>query len=288
MPPAEFYLTRYNLQVIVAGLKQKLPSVEISPDLNLSRISLPLNDKTVDLGGCFLTLEDLNKLSRKFDSIILFKSGRSEKLEFFCGHFYKLRPTPSAPTVEIDGVQMHRTKNIEPWEDSRRKASHAVKPGDAVLDTCGGLGYTALWAIKLGASSVVTCEKNENIVKIRQFNPYSQGLINQDITILCGDIGQIIGGFPAENFTSIIHDPPRFSLAGELYGQAFYDQLNRVLKPQGRLFHYTGAPYSKGRGRSFLPGIYSRLEQAGFRVFPQPQDLGVLGKKFGLPNGTLS
>ena len=41
---------------------------------------------------------------------------------------------------------------------------------------------------------------------------------------------------------AVLHDPPRFGIAGELYSQSFYDQLARVLRPRGRLFHYTGTP----------------------------------------------
>jgi ATP-dependent HslUV protease subunit HslV len=43
-------------------------------------------------------------------------------------------------------------------------------------------------------------------------------------------------------------------IAGELYSQAFYDQLARVLKPGAPLFHYTGNPNAKttcGCGSSF-------------------------------------
>ena len=43
-------------------------------------------------------------------------------------------------------------------------------------------------------------------------------------------------------FDAVLHDPPRFGIAGELYSQAFYDHLARVLKPRGVLFHYTGTP----------------------------------------------
>jgi len=61
-----------------------------------------------------------------------------------------------------------------------------------------------------------------------------------------------------------LHDPPRFGIAGELYSQAFYDQLARVLKRTGLLFHYTGTPNKVSRGRD-LPGEVSRrLRDAGF------------------------
>lgn len=40
-----------------------------------------------------------------------------------------------------------------------------------------------------------------------------------------------------------MHNPPRFSIAGELYGLDFYRALYRVLRRDGKLFHYTGEPW---------------------------------------------
>lgn len=279
MSLTEFYLTKFNLPDIIAALELKQPSVKTSPDLNLTITDIPLAEDLFTVCGFIYTSEELRLLSAKLDSIIYIKDNCREKLEFYSDSYYKLRATLSAPTVEIDGVRMHRTKDVDPWEDSRRKATHAVKSGGEVLDTCSGLGYTAIWAQKIGARKVITCEKNENIVKIRQLNPWSRSLIQRSITPVFGDIYEVIQSFSDGQFDSVIHDPPRFSLAGELYSQAFYQHLNRVMKPKGRLFHYTGDPYSKGRGRKFLEGIITRLELAGFAVHPIPQDLGITAIK---------
>jgi hypothetical protein len=68
---------------------------------------------------------------------------------------------------------------------------------------------------------------------------------------------------------AILHDPPRFGIAGELYSQAFYGQLARVLRRGGRLFHYTGAPNRRSGGRD-LPGeVTRRLKLAGFAAGPR-------------------
>jgi len=61
-----------------------------------------------------------------------------------------------------------------------------------------------------------------------------------------------------------LHDPPRFGLAGELYSQAFYDHLARVLRPGGRLFHYTGAPNRLTSNRDVPNEVSKRLRLAGF------------------------
>ena len=66
------------------------------------------------------------------------------------------------------------------------------------------------------------------------------------------------------SFDAILHDPPRFGIAGELYSGAFYGQLARVLKRGGKLFHYTGAPNKLTSGRDVPREIMERLKQAGF------------------------
>lgn len=63
-------------------------------------------------------------------------------------------------------------------------------------------------------------------------------------------------------------DPPRFGIAGELYSQAFYHQLARVLRPGGRLFHYTGSPNKLTSGRDVPREVATRLEIAGFKSEP--------------------
>ncbi len=274
--PDRFYLTSYNIATLISALQQGLDSVEISPDLNFSQIKLNLDEKSVVLAGKTFTLGKLIELQRKLTGIILVESGRQEALESFNHHYYKLRPTQSAPTIEIDGIKMHRTLGIDPWEDSRIKASYVVNPGNRVLDTCGGLGYTAIWALKLGASKVVSCEINHNIIRLRSKNPYSQALNNDRIELIEGDIIGQIDGFRTSEFDAVIHDPPRFSLAGELYSLEFYDKISRVLKPKGKLFHYTGNPYSKGRGKRFIQGIVQRLNNAGFKTFLKSEGCGVI------------
>ena len=64
----------------------------------------------------------------------------------------------------------------------------------------------------------------------------------------------------------MLHDPPRFGIAGELYSQAFYDQLARVIKRRGRLFHYTGTPNKLTSGRDVPAEVTKRLQRAGFEV----------------------
>ena len=80
-------------------------------------------------------------------------------------------------------------------------------------------------------------------------------------------------------FSAIIHDPPRMALSPELYTLEFYQQLFRVLKKGGKLYHYTGSPGEK-RGISIAKGVVKRLKEAGFQNAAERKDvLGVVASK---------
>jgi uncharacterized protein len=176
----------------------------------------------------------------------------------------KLVPTDwGPPTFEIDGVKMLPTKLVSPYDDARRKVALVEPGGKRVLDTCAGLGYYAAWCLAGGASEITSYEVNPDVVWLRTLNPWSPQS-GRDLNLIAGDISQRIGGLAAASFGAILHDPPRFGLAGELYSQAFYDELARVLKPGGRLFHYTGTPNRLTSGRDVPQEVERRLRVAGF------------------------
>ena len=53
------------------------------------------------------------------------------------------------------------------------------------------------------------------------------------------------------------------SLAGELYSGEFYRDCWRVLRRNGKMFHYIGDPDSKSGART-TKGVVRRLQEAGF------------------------
>jgi hypothetical protein len=79
-----------------------------------------------------------------------------------------------------------------------------------------------------------------------------------------GDIFDVVEAFPDGFFDYIVHDPPRFSHAGHLYGGEFYARLFRVLRGGGRVFHYTGEPGSRHRRVDLRRGVMRRLGRVGF------------------------
>jgi predicted methyltransferase len=132
-----------------------------------------------------------------------------------------------------------------------------------ILDTCGGLGYFAAWCLQGRASQVLSYEKHPEVIWLRSLNPWSPGT-GGGLTLTQGDITEQIATLPSQSVDAILHDPPRFGIAGELYSQLFYGELSRVLKRKGQLFHYTGTPNKLTSRRDVPQEVASRLRQAGF------------------------
>jgi predicted methyltransferase len=97
--------------------------------------------------------------------------------------------------------------------------------------------------------------------------------------LTAADISERIASMPGGSMDAILHDPPRFGIAGKLYSQGFYNELARVLRPEGMLFHYTGTPNKISRGRDLGSEVAARLRVAGFTT--KPNGDGVLAVKTG-------
>ena len=194
--------------------------------------------------------------------------------------YYKLAPTAGSPLLEISGVKMHISKGTDPFVSASEMAKQAVRKGDKVLDCCSGLGYAAIAAHRLGASEVLTIELSPEVMGLRAQNPWSSDLGKEGIVQRQGSSYELIRTMDAAAFDSVIHDPPRFSLAGELYSEEFYRQIYRVLRRDGQLFHYTGNPHIIKKGSSFVDGVIRRLKAAGFKNIVKVEHLmGVSAKK---------
>jgi hypothetical protein len=184
----------------------------------------------------------------------------------YAGSLIKLVPTQwGPPTFEIDGIKMLPTAKQSPFEDARRKVELVGVRQRRVLDTCGGLGYFAEWCRRLGATRVLSCEKNPSVLWLRALNPWSPGP-DAVLEVLNVAIEQHIETVADASFDVVMHDPPRFGIAGELYSRDFYAQLARVLRPGGTLFHYTGSPNRLTSGRDVAGEVQRRLQHSGFQA----------------------
>jgi predicted methyltransferase len=237
-----------------------VPAVECSLDLDRSRTTVAVGDAGwIWQGRRFPFLETCK------DRTIYYWAGESfQPVQRYTASLIKLVPTQwGPPTFEIDGIKMLPTAKVSPYADAERKVSLIQPQGKAILDTCGGLGYFAAWCLLGRARQVLSFEKNADVIWLRDLNPWSPGT-GGGLTLTHGDITEQIVMLPGGSVDAILHDPPRFGIAGELYSQVFYDQLARVLKRKGKLFHYTGAPNKLTSGRDVPNEVVKRLRRAGF------------------------
>lgn len=197
------------------------------------------------------------------------KKERIKKIQFFSDEtqrLYQLFPTVTIPTLKISGVPMHRHTHIDPLQDTETKIN-AAQPRGMVLDTCTGLGYTAIYAAKLHrVNKVITIERDKNVTEIAKLNEASAELFdNLKIERRIADSSEEILKFADSFFDVIIHDPPTFTISPDLYTEKFYAELYRVLKKGGKLWHYCPSPGKLKGDNTLRTRIILRLSKAGFK-----------------------
>lgn len=258
-------------------------AVQSSVDLGLTTIEATIAVEGAVLPeGEILRWSLLEKVRKNETACFAIEAGVPRKIQIysdFMDRLYSLMPTGGAPTMLLSGIPMHRIKGTDPHQDTLSKIGTIAPVSGRVLDTATGLGYTAIEAAR-SAELVVTVELDPAVLEICRQNPWSRELFdNPRIEQRIGDVFEEIESFEAGSFSRILHDPPAFSLAGELYSGEFYRQLYRVLGQRGRLFHYVGNPESKS-GRNVTRGAARRLKEAGFsRVVARPGSFGLVAHK---------
>jgi predicted methyltransferase len=257
--------------------------VEVSPDLGISEVRAALSESGVSfLGGERLDWQQVKKIDHARSSCFVIEDGTIQAIAVFSELTQRacsLLPTRDAPTMLIGGFTMHRIVDTDPLQDTLKKVATIAPIGGRVLDTATGLGYTAIEAARL-AEEVVTIELDPGAEQVARLNPWSRDLFTDPkIQRVMGDAAEVVATFEATSFACILHDPPVFSLAGELYGGAFSRQLFRVLKRGGRMFHYIGNLDGRSSG-TVARGVVRRLQEAGFRrVVRRPEAFGVVAYK---------
>ena len=253
-------LTQKVHETLRAAARAGAPAVECSLDLARSMTTVEVGiAEWIWQGRRFPYLETC-----KDRTIYYWVDGAFQPVARFTKSLIKLVPTEwGPPTFEIDGIKMLPTAQVSPYADAERKVGLIQPRGKIILDTCGGLGYFAAWCLLGQARQVLSYEKNADVIWLRSLNPWSPETGNR-LTLTQGDIAEQVVTLPGDSVDAILHDPPRFGIAGELYSQVFYDQLARVLRRKGRLFHYTGTPNKLTSGRDVPNEVVKRLRHAGF------------------------
>ena len=255
-------ITRDVYDVLRAAMSASVYSVSCSLDLNRSISMVEVKTDYWEWQGQRYPYPDVCK-----ERTIYHWTGQNfEPVARFANSLIKLVPTAwGPPTFEIDGIKMLPTAQVSPFADAQNKVSYIQPRGKVILDTCGGLGYFAACSLVAGASKVLSYEKNPDVIWLRSLNPWSPQP-GDVLQLTQGDVVQQIESLPEASVDAILHDPPRFGIAGELYSQAFYDQLARVLRRNGRLFHYTGSPNKLTSSRDVPHEVTKRLQKSGFDV----------------------
>jgi len=253
-------LTRQMQDALRAAERAGLPAISCTLDLGRTQTQVVL-----DAAGWAWQGRHYPWLEVCRDRTIYHWDGTGfEPVSRFTNALIKLVPTEwGAPTFEIDGIKMLPTARVSPWDDAQHKIGLIEPRGKVILDTCGGLGYFAAWCVQGGARQVLSYEKNPDVIWLRGLNPWSPAASDL-LTLNQGDIAAEITTLADASVDAVLHDPPRFGIAGELYSQVFYDQLARVLRRKGKMFHYTGTPNKLTSGRDVPAEVSQRLRRAGF------------------------
>ncbi len=276
------WLSHTQAKALLRGRQQGRSQVRLSPDLGRTQVAVALTPQAARFpGGVTLPWAEARRIAEHPNAVFMGTDDGWQPVRAFSEltqRVVALYPTAHAPSVLISGIPMHRVQGSEPWQDTRAKVQ-ALRPRGRVLDTCFGLGYSALQAAAT-AQWVLSVELDPAVLAVARRNPWSQPVFEHPrVRVVQADVARLVAGLPADFFSAVLHDPPQFALAGELYGAAFYAQLWRVLKPGGRLFHYVGSQETK-MGRNVTRGVMERLRAVGFaRVKPVPRAFGVLAVK---------
>ncbi len=257
-------------------------SVHVNLGLEIARAMLEGSEVIIKTKDCEerIGVEEIKKIAGDRRFCFLVEGKTAKRIAFFSEEtnlYYKLLPTEEAPTFEISGIRMHITKDVKPMRNAKIQTK-VLKPKGIVLDTCTGLGYTAIAIAKeKNVEKVITVEKDHNVLELMKFNPWSRELFtNKKIVRIIDDLVHYVNKAEDRSFNAIMHDPPSIKITPELYSQKIYKDFFRILKPGGRLYHYVGRPGYK-RKKHIIENIKRRLLRAGFkRIIDYKKNQGLL------------
>ncbi|MEM3122732.1 MAG: RsmD family RNA methyltransferase [Nitrososphaerota archaeon] len=251
-------------------LKAGRGELTISLDLGHTYERALCSEEGLEALDILLPWDKLEEMADDPEAIYTFNEN-PRKLAFYSGKYYRLiQPLwGHAPTLEINGIRMHRTTDISPELDASSKVALMDDlQGKTVLDICTGLGYTAIEEVRRGAERVTTVEADINVLELATYNPWSKPLFSSGVELMVADAATWLDNI-TEKFDAVMLDPPTIRSAGRLYSLEFYRKLASVIRKNGVLVHYVGEP-GRRRGERVYVGVLARLRAAGFRAAYKP------------------
>ena len=160
--PTPIVLSHFAVEPLLKARRAGESAARTTLDLGLTEVDVPLDGDGVTLpDGAQLAWPIVAEIAANEVACYAIEGGEAYKIQRFSeamGRVYSLMPTRRAPTMLISGIPMHRIKDVDPTEDTRRKI-RAAAPRGRTLDTATGLGYTAIAAAKRAETdSVITIE----------------------------------------------------------------------------------------------------------------------------------
>jgi predicted methyltransferase len=265
----KFVISGYHIAKI---LKHKPGKIEISLDLGITKSEVTKTDNELIFPDGqkiqFSILEKAIKKRHLEDCFLIEKNLLLYIYIFENSTVYKLYESNIdwSPTLFINGSVMHAISVSSPIEEAKDKAKTFGNISGNIFDTCFGLGYTSIELIKNGAENVYTCEPSKGVIEIAKINPWSrEAFENEKINLKNVDVLKEIVKIKDNEFDYILHDPPNVKINGDLYSLNFYKELHRVLKPNGKLYHFIGGGRIPREYKiDYTKGVIKRLLTAGF------------------------
>ena len=148
------FLHSQTAQEILNAIRNGVDQLDLSLVLGISRTRIDANNPIWES-------DKLEKIVKDPDSIYFIRDGETYKAAISTDHFYKLHPTgpTTAPALLIDGVLMHRVKNIDPIKDAAMKAKLCARKGIDMLEICTGLGYSTIASLNQSVVKESLCRQ---------------------------------------------------------------------------------------------------------------------------------
>ena len=204
--PAEPIVLSYvQAESLLQARKQAQATLEISPDLGITMVTVTLADTGVTFAqGEQLNWQQIEKIKRSDVTCFRVETDTIQPIQCFSeatNRMCSLLPTKHTPSMLIAGFTMHRIVDIDPMQDTLKKIATITPITGQVLDTATGLGYTAIEAAKT-ATEVVTIELDPGAQEIAQQIPgHAKLFTNPKIKQLMGDSYELVPTFEDESFS---------------------------------------------------------------------------------------
>ena len=163
-------ITKKEAEIVLKSLPGDLM---ISLDLGKSLSNIKIKENSAVIGTEEIGFDELKKI--KEGACYAVENSSIKKIAFFSedtNFYYKLVPTQDWPTFTLSSTPMHMHTKTSPKRNAESIVGLADIRNCYVLDTCCGLGYTAIISSKK-AKKVFTFEKDKNVLAIAMVNPYS-------------------------------------------------------------------------------------------------------------------